>query len=272
ASECRQAAIQNEDAPPEHPVPDLRVCFDWQSKELSVANQDGRALSIYLGADRVPLLSIQYKDESSLILDASQTQSLFANPAVRVGLYGSGDKMWMCLVEERNLHQKPAAPAMERSIDDLLRDWQLGSEQRQAEYIARAAMPDDMRDASTGFSPELDNGVETDRLNDFFMAMHRFRTDILAQLQRTGSLDAFVKMQIQARLFGRGVMSVRYLLEKLRSFQNSEESRQDVVDRYLGLMALRDALQRLQGEVSATGLELATEMNVLYEEENRAIV
>src|SRR5690606_7069412 len=182
--------------------------------------------------------------------------------------------MWLCLVEEMNLHHKPPAPTMERNIDDLIRDWQLGSSERQAEHIARAAMPDDMRSSADGVSPELDEAAEQERLNDIFMAMHRFRHDILAKLQNTENLEAFTKLQIQARLFGKGAMSVRYFLEKMCPPNSGEQASAtpmtlDVIEQYLALMSLRDALERLVDTVNAAGM--AAEMRQLLEEVQTAI-
>jgi len=163
---------------------------------------------------------------------------------------------------------------MERNIDDLIRDWQLGSSERQAEHIARAAMPDDMRSSADGVSPELDEAAEQDRLNDIFMAMHRFRHDILAKLQNTENLEAFTKLQIQARLFGKGAMSVRYFLEKMCPPNSGEQASAtpmtlDVIEQYLALMSLRDALERLVDTVNAAGM--AAEMRQLLEEVQTAI-
>jgi len=209
---------------------------------------------------------LQSRKECSLCLDPHQIQTLFISPAVRVV---SPEKAWLCLVEEKNLHLKPPAPTMERNIDDLIRDWQLGSDQRQAEHIARAAMPDDLRNSADGSSPEMDEGAEQDRLNDIFTAMYQFRKDILTKLQNTENLQAFTRLQIQTRLFGNGAMSVRYLLQKICAPDISEQASAestafDVIEQYLALMSLHDALQRLVDPINAAGM--AEDMSVLLKE------
>lgn len=266
SSQCRKSSRQNEDTPPDVAVPALRISFDWQSKILGVVSLDSRKLSIHLGTERTPLITVQSGENPSIPLVSDQIQTLFISPAVRVV---SSEKAWLCLVEEKNLHLKPPAPTMERNIDDLIRDWQLGSDQRQAEHIARAAMPDDLRSSADGTSPELDEGAEQDRLNDIFTAMDRFRKDILTRLQNTENLEAFTRLQIQARLFGKGAMSVRYLLEKICapdiSEQGSAESPVfDVIEQYLALMSLHDALQRLVEPINAAGM--AEDMSELLKE------
>lgn len=256
-SQCKPR-IDAENNPTVDPVPYLSVEFDWQSRQLTVNNYDARSLALYVGALQRPTMTLEPDEENCQILDARGTQALFISPTVKVTLAGSSDKAWLCLVEERNLHLKPPAPTMERGIDDLIRDWQLGVEQRQADHIARAAMPDDMRASSMGASPELDEGVGQDRLNDLFMAMYRFRTDMSTKLGNANGLDAFARMQLQARLFGRGAMSVRYMISKLCPTddpQSSDKPMLDVLEQYLGIMSLRDAVRRLQVPVQEAGME-----------------
>ncbi len=261
ASQCK-LEVEAEDKSADNPVPHLSVVFDWQSKTLKATNHGRRALALYIGAAQRPLLALKSGEEKAQPLDDRGTRTLFISPTVKVALGGagaSGDQCaWLCLVEEHNLHLKPPAPTMERSIDDLLRDWQLGAEQRQADHIARAAMPDDLRASSFGGSPELDDGVEQDRLNDLFMAMFRFRNDITSKLRDTNSLESFTRMQVQARLFGRGAMSVRYMISKLcpeDAPQTSGQPMLDALEQYLGIMSLRDAVQRLQEPVEDAGME-----------------
>lgn len=256
ASECRSTPLPNEDQGALDPVPKLSVRFDWVSHVLELNNQDARRVDIYLGGSHLPLASISSDHSKKLRLSAEKTQSIFRSPTVKVALPHSKDHAWLCLVEEANLHAKPPAPTMERSVDDLIRDWQMGASERQADHIARAALPDDLRASSEGSTPELDIVVDQDRLNDIFLAMWRFKSETLSKIEGKGDLDDFTRLQIQSRLFGRGAMSVRYLASKLDpngDVASGALGRLDPVEHYIALLSLSDAVLVLSKPLNRLG-------------------
>lgn len=251
---CKTKVI-NEDAPTSAPMPAISLEFDWQTAVFSATSDDPRSLDVYLNSQPIPLVRLATKRKSKKIeLSKMQVEALFRSASVKVTAPEHGDQAWISLVVEQNLHVKPPAPTMERNIDDLLRDWQLSAEQRQAEQIARAAMPRE-HGASDNLIPSEDGEVaDTDRLNDLFLAMYRFREDVLNTIERVRrDADSFAKIQLRSRLFGAGVMSVRYLLERVSSVSTGGDGALDVVEQYLVVLALKDSLQRLQPELRGLG-------------------
>lgn len=254
ANQCRTEVI-NEDTPASAPIPAMQLEFDWQTAVFSATSDDPRVLDIYLHSQPIPLVRLATKRKSKRIkLSKMQVEAFFRSASVKVTAPEYGDQAWISLVVEQNLHVKPPAPTMERNIDDLLRDWQLSAEQRQAEQIARAAMPRE-HGASDNLIPTEDGQIaNSDRLNDLFLAMYRFREDALNNIERVRrDADSFAKMQLRTRLFGAGVMSVRYLLERVSSVSSGGDDALDTVEQYLMLLALNDSLQRLQPELRGLG-------------------
>jgi hypothetical protein len=238
------------------PVPMIVLIFDWQSHVLSIDNKDSRSLSVHIGSGYTPLLTILAGKKKKLQLDTLKTQSLFRSPTVKVALPSSTDMAWLCLVEEFNLHAKPPAPTMERDVDDLIRDWQMAADERQANHVARAGMPDDLRASSEGSSPELDDVVDQDRLNDIFLAMWRFKSELLRKLESKDALDDFSRLQIQSRLFGNGAMSVRYFASKLnRDAHSLATPKIDPVEQYIALLSLYDSAEVLRKPAGRHGFK-----------------
>lgn len=244
AEDCRVESVCPEDVAVADPVPSLSISYDWASHEIVIDNRDARDLAVYLGGDSSPLDILLAGETKILVLTAGQAQSLYISPVLKVSVPYSRRQAWLCLVEESNLHAKPPAPSMERSVDDLIRDWQMGECDRQADHIARVAMPDDMRASSSGVTPELDTVREQDRLNDIFLAMWRFRSELLEKIGAKADLDRFTQLQIQSRLFGQGAMSVRYFVSKLNPERESAPSNQfDPVERYIAMLCLRENVE-----------------------------
>ena len=259
ASLCKEIPSVSEDREADKPIPQVKVSFDWASKKFLAKSSDSREIILLLGAGKTPLCTLAPHDDYRATLEGSSIGALFRSPSVRVA-HAGGDDAWICLVEELNLYAKPPAPSMERSIDDLIRDWQIGSEQRIAERIARAAMPDDLRASSDFGAPELDEGMVQDRLNDIFLAAFRFRKDIEGKLQADESSRAFALSQVQSRLFGNGAMSLRYFVNKL--FDGLDVEEVEVRDRsaplqpleaYLAVLSLLDAVELLSPSVAKAG-------------------
>lgn len=272
ASECRQQPKISEDLPAEDPVPKLSVQFDWTSHTLTLNNQDNRDLNVYLGGGLMPLVTISAGKDKRIDLSSDQTASLFRSPTVKIGLLNSLEHVWLCLVEETNLHAKPPAPTMERSVDDLIRDWQMGADERQADHVARVALPEDLRASSNGSSPELDNVIDQDRLNDIFLAMWRFKTELLKKLDNDHGVDDFTRLQIQSRLFGGGAMSVRYLVSKMNSNpgdMTTESAKLDPVENYIGLLSVFDAVKTLEMPIIRNGF--TSDMKSLMQELDRRL-
>lgn len=269
ASECRQQPKISEDLPAEDPVPKLSVQFDWTSHTLTLNNQDNRVLDVYLGGGLRPLVTILAGKDKRIGLSSDQTASLFRSPTVKIGLLNSLEHVWLCLVEETNLHAKPPAPTMERSVDDLIRDWQMGADERQADHVARAAMPDDLRASSVGNTSELDSVIDQDRLNDIFLAMWRFKTELLKKLDNQDGVGDFTRMQVQSRLFGRGAMSVRYLVSKMDMNTGdmvTESAKLDPVELYIVLLSVFDAVKSIEFSLIGQGFE--DDLRVLLQELN----
>jgi hypothetical protein len=256
ASDCRTQPKPAEDKMSADPVPMIVLIFDWQSHVLSIDNKDSRSLSVHIGSGYTPLLTILAGKKKKLQLDTLKTQSLFRSPTVKVALPSSTDMAWLCLVEEFNLHAKPPAPTMERDVDDLIRDWQMAADERQANHVARAGMPDDLRASSEGSSPELDDVVDQDRLNDIFLAMWRFKSELLRKLESKDALDDFSRLQIQSRLFGNGAMSVRYFASKLnRDAHSLATPKIDPVEQYIALLSLYDSAEVLRKPAGRHGFK-----------------
>ena len=127
--------------------------------------------------------------------------------------------------------------------------------------------------SDSGSFQELGEMVDVDRLNDLFLAMYRFREDISKNIELARKdPKSFAKLQLRSRLFGKGVMSVRYLLDKLSTKASEIEGGLDSVEQYLGVMSLKDSLERLHPELK--GLRLETEFSSLIsdvENEKRKI-
>jgi len=258
-SDCRTQPKPAEDQICTDPIPRIALRFDWQSHILIVDNQDTRPLAVHIGAGHAPLLTISAGKKKKLQLDAPKTQSLFRSPTAKVALPSSADMAWLCLVEELNLHAKPPAPTMERDVDDLIRDWQMGADERQANHVARAGLPDDLRASSEGSSPELDDVVDQDRLNDIFLAMWRFKSELLRKLEGKDALDDFSRLQIQSRLFGNGAMSVRYLASKLSPAVDAPSlalPKFDPVEHYIALLSLYDSAEVLRKPAGRHGFKM----------------
>ncbi|HQT01699.1 MAG TPA: hypothetical protein PK501_01255 [Thiotrichales bacterium] len=258
--ECREETKIPEDIPSEAPVPRLSIQFDWLSHKLTLNNQDYRDLDVYLGGSLKPLVTVSAVKNNvplqPIVLSANNVESLFRSPTLKVSLLNSPEIAWLCLIEEINLHAKPPAPTMERSVDDLIRDWQMGADERQADHVARAAMPDDLR--ASGGTSEMNSIIDQDRLNDIFLAMWRFKTDLLKQLDNDDGVDDFTRLQLQSRLFGGGAMSVRYLVNKM--FMNTGEmmldsTKLDPVELYIGLLSVFDAVKTIEFSVIRQGFE-----------------
>ena len=259
ASDCRTQSKPAEDQICTDPIPRIALRFDWQSHVLILDNQDTRPLAVHIGTGHAPLLTISAGKKKTLQLDAPKTQSLFRSPTAKVALPTATDIAWLCLVEELNLHAKPPAPTMERDVDDLIRDWQMAADERQANHVARAGMPDDLRASSEGSSLELDDIVDQDRLNDIFLAMWRFKTELLRKLEGKEALDDFSRLQIQSRLFGNGAMSVRYLASKLNPVVDAPSLallKFDPVEHYIALLSLYDSVDVLKKPAGRHGFKV----------------
>ena len=137
---------------------------------------------------------------------------------------------------------------MERSVDDLIREWQLGADQRLADRVGRSGLPADLRDSST-VHDELADDVAQDRLNDLFLAIYRFRQEMETKATREDSISDYTRNQIQSRLFGNGAMSLRYFADKVvhaaTPVEKGANPQLDPVEAYIALLALIDATDRL---------------------------
>jgi len=254
ADDCKLTPSADEDSGSEHLMANIQAQFDWSTRVLTLANLGGTEVLVYLGSGS-ELCCIagggSWKEE----LDSQLVGSLFRSPAVRVANNDSGGQAWIYLVEELNLHEKPPAPSMERNVDDLIRDWQVGTDQRIAERVARESMPDDLRASSLHASPELDEGAVQDRVNDLFLAIYRFRREIEAKLSSDINDNRFARNQVQSRLFGRGGMSVRYFVEKVLAStlpDNSSEASMSPVEGYLAVLTINDALLEIAPAIPPT--------------------
>ncbi|TPE51945.1 hypothetical protein FJM67_08175 [Maribrevibacterium harenarium] len=273
ADSCKDVIIQ-EDTPPHITPPIITLEFDWENFEFNALSKDSRVLKLFFNSEVKPFLTLDAKEKvCRLTLKKAQVDALFRSASIKITTPVHDDQAWLILVTETNLHLKPPAPSMERSIDDLLRDWQLGPEQRQAAQISRAAMPMEHGILGDQSSQETEDLVATDRLNDLFLAMYRFRSDIIKNIEAARQdSNSFAKLQLKTRLFGRGAMSVRYFLGKLSSSLEGDEGGVDVVERYLGVMSLKDSLNRLHPKLK--GLRVETEFRSLassVEQEYRKI-
>ncbi|RUM53655.1 MAG: hypothetical protein DSY85_08530 [Marinomonas sp.] len=270
---CKDTIVQ-EDSPPKIALPVVQLEFNWENFEFKALSKDSRILDLYFNGEVRPFLTLQAKPKvQQLSLTKSQVDALFRSSSLKITTPENPEHAWLTLVIESNLHLKPPAPSMDRNIDDLLRDWQLSPEQRQAAQISRAAMPLEQLMSDSGSFQELGEMVDVDRLNDLFLAMYRFREDISKNIELARKdPKSFAKLQLRSRLFGKGVMSVRYLLDKLSTKASEIEGGLDSVEQYLGVMSLKDSLERLHPELK--GLRLETEFSSLIsdvENEKRKI-
>jgi len=270
--ECQPSPTPVEDASPTQPMPRISAQFDWISHQLRIESQDNQAVALYLGPSTAPLCMVPAGSEQTHELDSRLIGALFRSPTVKVTTDTNAESAWLCLVEETNLHAKPPAPSMERSVDDLIRDWQSGAEQRLADRVGRAALPTDLRDSSAN-ADELSDDAAQDRLNDLFLAVYRFRKELETKVAREESVSDYVRNQVRSRLFGNGAMSLRYFADKVVASSSPTDAdtkpQLDPVEAYIALLALIDATGRLTPLVTELGY--ASELTTLKDDLQRRL-
>lgn len=253
---CRSAPSQPDDQAASGGIPAFSARFDWASHVLELENRSDRILQVFLGSHAVKNLAPKQSDTSRTTSD--QTGALFRSPTLRVTDAASADAKWLYLVEETNLHAKPPAPSMERTADELIQDWQQGFDDRLADRVARAESASEQLQRADSGEDWLDD-VDTDRLNEIFLALWRFRKDIEALLGPELAPDEYARSRLQARIFGRGAMSLRYFVSRLQDA--SEETSQaklpsfDTVDLYVSLLTVTDAIKQLSSKLKRTGFD-----------------
>jgi hypothetical protein len=264
------AAIEKEDCNPvseaedhsveEEKVPELMATFDWASAQLVLHNRDHRDVEIYLGNHAQANWVLQPGNRLSQTLEGLLIGSLFKSPTLKVKRISNSDKAWLCLVSESNLHAKPPAPSMERTIDELIRDWQLGPVERFTERVGLAGLPDDSHYMTAYTEETIESLPIEDRLNDMFLAMAKFRKEIESRLESEDELSEFNVMQIKARLFGHGAMSVKYFAEKLHESIDIKGQGQDGLsptEGYISMLSVLDTLQLIKSKLSTHDLNHA---------------
>lgn len=254
--ECHPTPTPSEDMIPGRVMPKVRANFDWVTHELRLENQDKQAVAVYLGASSHPYCTVPAGRQQTCTLEARLVGALFRSPTIKINTDVCSESAWLCLVEESNLHAKPPAPSMQRSVDDLIRDWQSGAEQRLADRIGRAGLPADLRDSSNA-QDELTDDAAQDRLNDLFLAVYRFRKELESKVAGEENISDYIRNQIRSRLFGNGAMSLRYFAERVMESATSVDIQTkpqlDPVEAYIALLALIDATDRLTSLVTKLG-------------------
>lgn len=252
-SECKQNILSEDQAVEGESVPEIEAVFDWESKSISLHNKDSEVLVVFLGNQRQSSWVLEPNVKVIETLKEDKVGSLFNSPTLKVKRAMVQTKFWLCLVCETGLYAKPPAPSMERTVDELIRDWQLGPQDRFSERVGLAGLPDDANQMTTYTTESIQILPIEDRLNDMFLAVSQFRKEIESKFEVEGGSKDYIDVQIQSRLFGRGAMSVRYFCEKIvKSVQGNAEI--SSTEAYLALLSIMDALFILQKKPSATVL------------------
>lgn len=246
-AQCKKVSLTEDSANDDEKVPDLSTTFDWETKKISLHNNESEPLEIYLGNNATPIWSLEAVTSIEEILEGQLIGSLFNSPTIKVKKSSSINKAWICLVNESGLHAKPPAPTMERTIDELIRDWQLGPVDRFIERVGIAGLPDDSHHMTDYSADTIQSEPIEDKLNDMFLAISKFRKEIEAKLDISDEPSEFTLMQIKTRLFGQGAMSVSYFAKKLYQSINNDNgvSGLSCTEAYIAILTLMDALQQL---------------------------
>ncbi len=245
---CVESPSNEDSGKGDSKMPRIHISFDWSTNLLQAENKDKSQVCIYLGAGLNRLTCIEPSSRYEARLEKTHVDALFRNSVVKLTSSSNPDFVHLYLVEETNLHEKPPAPLMERNVDDLIRDWQSGSEQRLSDRIARAGLPDDLRQSTNLSDYDEADDVARDRLNDLFLAFSKFTGEMKIKLAHPRQLSDFEKLQIESRLFGKGAMSIRYFAERIT--KNSDvldtEREMDFVESFIGLLTIKDTLSQLE--------------------------
>ncbi|MAK55771.1 MAG: hypothetical protein CML17_08010 [Pusillimonas sp.] len=247
-NKCKSVTNNEDSNEIENMMPRVDICFDWRSKELIFKNESKQTVDLRFAGQAKPLLTLSANKETCKVLDKDGINNIFNSPTVKVSLANAEDLSWIYLVQERNLSDKPPAPRMDRNVEDLIRDWQSSFDERIASYITRAAEEEESNGEGL-----IDQNNQTPQdvsnpLNDIFLATYKFRKDTEQALDSAESLDEFQKSRIHSRLFGNGIMSVHYFVQKICSdVSNLEKLSRSLepVEAFIALLSVNEAVGTL---------------------------